>query len=86
MVTGQPQMSACISADLREPTLVAQGGGEGFGLAEAIEDSPELSQRPERIAKVEPEIDGLLDGGAIFRQVLHSRQGLLKQRDRLPVR
>src|SRR2546425_11989067 len=84
MVAHQPQIGAGIGQDLPEPTLVAERRGEGFGLPEAIEDSREFSERPERIAKVEPQIDDLLDGGTSFGQVLQSRQCLLKQRDRLP--
>jgi hypothetical protein len=44
-----------------------------------------ISKRKERVAQVEPEIDGLFQGVTIFWEMLRGTQGLLKARDRLAV-
>ncbi len=44
-----------------------------------------VSERKERIAQRQAEIDGLLDGVTPLRQMLESTQGLLKARHRLAV-
>jgi hypothetical protein len=65
--------------------LIAERLGEGLGLAQAFEDRSVVSEHKERIAQVEPEIDGLLQGITTFREMLQSAQRLLEARHCLSV-
>src|SRR5437667_12370084 len=59
-----------------QPALIANALGEDFTLAKVIEDSPELSEGSERIAKVEPEVDSLLDRLAILGEMREAGERL----------
>src|SRR2546427_3653928 len=68
-----------------KPALIADPFGENFGLAEVVEDSRELSEGSERTAKVQPEIDTLLDGLATLGEMREGSERLFEPRDRFPV-
>src|SRR5437899_5199288 len=68
-----------------KPALIADPFGENFGLGEVVEDSRELSEGKERTAKVQPEIDTLLDGLATLGEMRECLERLLKARDRFPI-
>src|SRR2546426_7078167 len=68
-----------------KPALIADPFGENFSLAEVVEDSRELSEGSERTAKVEPEIDTLLDGLATLGEMREGSERLFEPRDRFPV-
>ena len=68
-----------------QPALIANALGEDFTLAKVIEDSPELSEGSERIAKVEPEVDSLLDRLAILGEMREGGERLLEACDGFPV-
>src|SRR5437660_1482061 len=68
-----------------QPALIANALGEDFALAKVIEDSPELSQGGERIAKVEPEVDSLLDGLATLGEMREGGDRPLEACDGFPV-
>src|SRR5438552_3369145 len=67
-----------------KPALIADPFGENFSLAEVVEDSRELSEGSERTAKVEPEIDTLLDGLATLGEMREGSERLFEPRDRFP--
>src|SRR5438552_898287 len=64
-----------------KPALIADPFSESFGLAKIVEDLRELSEGSERIAKVEPEIDPLLDGLATLGEMRDGTERLLEPRD-----
>src|SRR3989441_10912243 len=68
-----------------KPALIADPFGENFSLAEVVEDSRELSEGSERTAKVEPEIDTLLDGLATRGEMREGSERMFEPRDRFPV-
>src|SRR5919108_467118 len=68
-----------------QPPLIAQRLGEGLGLAQVVEDRPVVAEHKERMAQVEAQIDGLLQGITTFREMLQRAQGLLEARHRLAV-
>src|SRR2546427_6939971 len=68
-----------------KPALIADPFGENFSLAEVVEDSRELSEGSERTAKVEPEIDTLLDGLATLGEMREGSERMFEPRDRFPV-
>src|SRR2546425_5127135 len=68
-----------------QPTLIADPLGEHLGLAKVVEDSRELSEGSERIAKVQPEIKPELHGFAILGEMREGSERLLEARDRFPV-
>ena len=78
-------MASQIGEDPPQPALIAQRLGEGLGLAQVFEDRPVISERKERIAQVEAQIDGLLDGVTTVREMLQRTQRLLEARHRLAV-
>src|SRR5713101_7809940 len=65
--------------------LITDALGENFGLAKVVEDSPVLSEGVERIAKVQPQIDPLLEGFTTLRKMREGSERLLKAGDRFPV-
>ena len=71
-------MAGHVGEDPPQPTLIAQSLGEGLGLAQVFEDWSMVSERKERVAQVEPEIDGLFQGVTIFWEMLQCSQCLLK--------
>src|SRR5437773_497115 len=50
-----------------------------------LEDPLVLTERPERVAQLDPKIDGLGERVPIFREVIQSTESLLEMRRRLPV-
>jgi hypothetical protein len=64
--------------DPSQPGLIAQGLGKGFGFLQADEDPFPLSQREERSAQVETEIDGLREGITRLRQTPEGTERLLE--------
>src|SRR5262245_65681177 len=78
-------MAGHVGEDPPQSTLIAQSLGEGLGLAQVFEDRPAVSECKERIAQVEPEIDGLLNDVTTFREMLQSAQRLLEARHRLAI-
>src|SRR5687767_8502412 len=67
-----------MDRDLSQPTRVVEGCRESLRLTETREDPPKISQRAERIAQGEPEINGLLVRGALLWQMREGAEGLLE--------
>src|SRR5712691_11839754 len=78
-------MASHVREDPPQPTLIAQRLGERLGLAQVFEDPSLVLEYKERIAQVEPEIDGLLEGLTTFRKMLQRAQRLFEARHRLAV-
>jgi hypothetical protein len=53
-----PEVTGQVRIDPTEPLLVGQTLGDRFGIPEAHADPDILSEGQERVAQVEPEIDG----------------------------
>ena len=53
LVTRLPEILAQIGGDLPQPTLIAQGHGEGFSFLQMIEDLCEFRELEERRAQIE---------------------------------
>src|SRR5262245_34979854 len=64
-----PEISAHIGRDPPQQWLVVEGSGEGCSLAEGVEHLPEFPECHECIPQVEPEVDGLLQRDAAFREM-----------------
>jgi len=84
-VAPTPEVFGHIDGDLPQPPSIVQDLSEGLRLTQADEDPPVLSERHERIAQVEVQIDGLLARVTRFWKMLQGPQRLLKTRDRLTV-
>ena len=69
MIPDLQDSGAHIGADPAEPALIVEGRGQGLGLTQGVEYRPQLSQRDEGIADIEPEIDGLLQRLAPLREM-----------------
>src|SRR5437016_10799004 len=68
-----------------QPRLIVDSLREHSGFAKVVEDSLDLSEDRERIAKVQPKIDTLLDCFATFGEMREGSERLLKARDCFPV-
>ena len=79
-----PQTHRQIARELSQPALITERLGEGFRLAQVVEEPPGFAEGLQRIAQIEAEIDSLLARGAIVGEMLKGRQGLLKGHGRLP--
>ncbi len=77
-VAPPPEVFGHIDGDLPQPPSIVQDLGEGLRLTQAAEDPPVLSERHERIAQVEAQIDGLLARGACLRQMRQGTERLLE--------
>jgi hypothetical protein len=73
-----------IARELSQPALIPERLGEGFRLAQVVENPPLLVKEMQRITQVEAEINGLLARGATVGEMLEGCQGLLKGLGRLP--
>src|SRR5437899_1957332 len=71
--------------DPSQPALIADLLGENLTFAKVIENSLELSERVERIAKLQQEINPLLDRSSALRKMPESFERLLEARDCFPV-
>ena len=71
--------------DPPQPAWVVQRLGEGLSLAQNITHPHEFSQRKERRAQVEPQIDGLLVRVTTLGEMLQGQQRLFTARHRLAV-
>src|SRR3989442_1404162 len=79
------RQSRQVTESPSQPALIAQGLSQAFRLAKVVENPPALSEGMERIAQVEAEIDGLLEGLAALREMPQRTERLLEPRHRLPV-
>src|SRR6266850_3391375 len=76
-----PETVSHEGGDPTQPALIADLFGENLAFAKVIEDSPGLSEREERIAKLQQEIDPLLDRSSALRQFPEGFERLLEARD-----
>src|SRR5262249_57180898 len=60
--------------------------GQSLGFAQTFEDAPELTQGLQRVAQIEPQIDGALVALAALRQPAERFQGAVEADRRLLVR
>src|SRR5215813_1401480 len=67
-----------VSEDPSQPALIAQGVRQAFGLAKRVELLREVTQGLERTAQVQAKIDGLFDGLATLREMLHRTERLFE--------
>ena len=74
-----------MRGDPPEPAVIVQGLGQGFGLAQVVEESPKVAKHDERSAQVEPEIDGLLAQVATVGEMPQGHERLLEVGHRLPI-
>src|SRR5262245_21054267 len=65
-----------VSQDPREPQTVAETMGERLRDAEMLPDPLDLTDRPEREAELQPDVDGQLDRAPVLGQMLERRQRL----------
>jgi len=79
MLPGLRELPGQIGGYPPQTAAVVQDGGDLFGLAEALED-PMRSGPNERVAHVEPEVDGLLEPLAALRKMSQSHKRLLEAR------
>src|SRR3989441_5827468 len=84
-IARSPEMERHEGGDPSQPALIADLLGENLTFAKVIEDSLELSERVERIAKLQQEINPLLDRSSALREMPESFERLLEARDCFPV-
>src|SRR5262249_39235101 len=72
-------------ADPAQPALIVEGRGQGLSLTHVVDYRPQFSKGDERIADIEPQIDGQLKRLTMLWEMLYGGQGLLKVCDGLPV-
>jgi hypothetical protein len=77
-VTRQPEMESHERRNPSQPVLIANPLGERLSLAEEVEDSRELSERSERVSKIQPEINPLLDRFTSLRNMREGSERLLE--------
>jgi len=81
--TRDAEVTAQIGGDPAQSAGIVQGGGEPFGCAQVVEHCPKGA---ERIAHVEPQIDGLLAPFLTLWEMLYSHERLLEARSGFPQR
>ena len=74
-----------VDRHVSNPPLIGQRPGQSFGFAKIRNDPRELAEGEERCAKVEAEVDRLLQRLPGLGQVLEGRERLLEAGDRLAV-
>src|SRR5262249_22119610 len=72
------KMGCQPARDLSQPTWVVEGLGEGLGLAQHRQNTPQVARRSERRAQDEPEINGLLARITCLRQMREGAECLLE--------
>src|SRR5215831_9375182 len=65
-----------------EPRLISKGLGVGLGLTKDVVDPREVPERVQRMAEVDPHVDGMLEGFPMLREVPEDFQCLLEVVDR----
>src|SRR5439155_12901240 len=73
------------SGDPPEPTAVVEGRGQSFRFAQVGGDALAFSERMQRTAQGDPDIDGLLARLVRERKVLQSLERLFQKRHSFPV-
>src|SRR5262249_46882812 len=68
-----------------ESQLIAEGFGEGLGFAKEVEYPGKLAERIQRMPKIDPEINGLLERLPTLGEMLEDCERLLEALDCLPV-
>src|SRR5206468_12499923 len=81
----QPKMHSRICRDPTHPTLISDSIGENFSFAKIVEDSRIFGAREERIAKLQPKIDPLLDCFATLAKMGDASERLFETRHSSPV-
>ena len=71
--------------DPSQPAWVIKGHRKRFSLAQVGQSTPQVSGRSERRAQGKPEVDGLLTGLALLRQMREHTERLLEVPHRLAV-
>src|SRR2546422_5707400 len=84
-IARSPEMERHEGGDPSQPALIADLLGENLTFAKVIEDSLELSERVERIAKLQQEINPLLDRSSALREMPEGFERLFKARDGFPI-
>jgi hypothetical protein len=84
-LAAQPEILTHEREDQPEPALIGERLSQLLGLGQVLEDPPEISERLQRVAEIEPEINGLLDRLTAPREVPESLQRLLEVSHGLPV-
>src|SRR5262249_41101141 len=72
-----------VGADLPTPAVVVQLVGKGLGLAQPLQDLPNLTQVPQQWSQLDPDFESVPHGGWACRQGLDDTQRLLKPRPRV---
>ena len=75
-----------MATDLSQATRIVEGFGEGLGLAQICQDTPQVARRKERCAQGESDIDGLLARLTVLWQMREGAERLLEVRHGLPMR
>src|SRR3989304_195151 len=83
-VARRPEVVGHGGGDSPKPALIAEIPGEPFGLVEILEDSAKFPEWKEHLAKLDAEIDGLLERVPVLREMWQGAQRLLKAGHGLP--
>src|SRR5215831_3043495 len=85
LVARQAEVVGQIRDDPSQPLSVWERGGQRLRLVEALEDGPELAERLESVAEVEPKIDGLLTQLPTWGQMFDGAERLVEPHHGFPI-